>query len=208
MAAVLLHITTSPRGARSHSRRFGEKLAAALCEAHGLARVLRDLAADPPPFPDAAFAEAMMKPEAERDEADRAALTLSERLIEELQSAAVVVLDTPMHNFTAPATLKAWIDLVVRPERTFRSTPAGKVGLLADRPVFAIYAAGGRVAETGGQRDFLTPYLTYVFATIGLRDFRALPLDMMRRGQAEIEKKEAAALRWIADVAAPHASSR
>jgi FMN-dependent NADH-azoreductase len=208
MAGALLHITTSPRGAHSHSRRFGEKLATALCEARGLDRVLRDLAADPPPFPDAAFAEAMMKPEAERDQADRAALALSERLIEELQGAAVVVLDAPMHNFTVPATLKTWIDQVVRPERTFRNTPAGKVGMLADRPAFAILAAGGQVSETGGQRDFLTPYLTYVFATLGVRSFRALTLDAMRRGEAEIEKKGAAALRWIADVAPPHPSSR
>ena len=60
---------------------------------------------------------------------------LSEYLIAELDAADIVVIGTPMNNFTVPSTLKAWIDHIVRIRRTFRSTPAGKVGLLRDRPV-------------------------------------------------------------------------
>jgi len=56
------------------------------------------------------------------------ALTLSEVLIAELKGADLVVIDTPVHNFTLPSVLKAWVDHVVRARRTFRGTPEGKIG--------------------------------------------------------------------------------
>ena len=65
---------------------------------------------------------------------DAGVLQESEQLIEELDAADILVISTPMHNFTVPAVLKAWIDQVGRFGRTFQSTPTGKVGLLRDRP--------------------------------------------------------------------------
>lgn len=109
----------------------------------GLRIVERDLSAAPPQWLDGAFARASLRPDTSRDDADRLALSLSEGLIEELQAARALLIATPMHNYTVPATLKAWIDLVVRPGRTFRSTPAGKVGLLEDRPVLVMITCGG-----------------------------------------------------------------
>ncbi|WP_346731000.1 NAD(P)H-dependent oxidoreductase [Bradyrhizobium sp. 132] len=57
-------------------------------------------------------------------------MSRSEELIQELESADCVVIATPMHNFTVPAALKAWIDHVVRVRRTFDVTAQGKVGAL------------------------------------------------------------------------------
>ncbi len=94
---------------------------------------------------------------------------MSERLIVELESADCIVIGTPMHNFTVPSVLKAWIDHVVRIHRTFNATPEGKVGLLADRPVFIAASSGGhRIGERSRQPDFLEPYLRAILATIGL----------------------------------------
>ncbi|KWV56558.1 hypothetical protein AS026_33930 [Rhizobium altiplani] len=43
--------------------------------------------------------------------------------------------------------------------------------MLEDRPVFVAIASGGRLSgEQARQRDFLTPYLTTILATVGLRD--------------------------------------
>jgi FMN-dependent NADH-azoreductase len=96
---------------------------------------------------------------------------VSEELIQELESADVLVIGTPMHNFTVPSVLKAWIDHVVRVRRTFNVTPNGKVGLLRDRPVFVAISSGGRFSgERARQPDFLTPYLKAVLGIIGLRD--------------------------------------
>lgn len=41
---------------------------------------------------------------------------------------------TPMLNLTVRSGLKTWIDQILRIGRTFRSTPAGKVGNAAGSP--------------------------------------------------------------------------
>ena len=98
-------------------------------------------------------------------------MSRSEELIQELESSDLVVIGTPMHNFTVPSALKAWIDHVVRVRRTFNVTPEGKVGTLRDRPVFVAVSSGGRFSgERARQPDFLTPYLKAILGTIGLHD--------------------------------------
>ena len=141
--------------------------------------------------------------EKERGARELAALTYSETLIAELEAADLIVIDTPMHNFIMPSVLKTWVDYVVRPGRTFRSTPKGKAGLLSDRPVFVIIACGGPFsAPSAGQTDFLTPYLHYVLATVGLHDVSTLRLENLCRGTAAIERAEAQVAAWIIDQAA------
>ena len=90
---------------------------------------------------------------------------------QELENSDVVVIATPMHNFTVPSSLKAWIDHVVRAHRTFTITADGKVGALRDRPVFVAVSSGGRYSGARArQPDFLTPYLKVILGTIGLHD--------------------------------------
>jgi FMN-dependent NADH-azoreductase len=198
--ATLLHLRASSRGAASHSRRIGQMLVSRLQDAADIAVVDRDLAQKPPPHPDQGFVAASLMAEAERGAGENAALALSETLIAELEHADLVVIDTPMHNFTVPSGLKAWIDHVVRPRRTFRSTAAGKIGLLRERPVFVVVACGGPFSDDEtAQTDFLTPYLRYVLATIGLRDVRVLRLENLNRGAAALGLADARAQAWITE---------
>src|SRR4051794_20973665 len=98
-------------------------------------------------------------------------MSRSEELIQELESADCLVISTPMHNFTVPVALKAWIDHVVRVRRTFDETPQGKVSALHDRPVFVAVSSGGRFSgDRTHQPDFLTPYLKAILGTIGLHN--------------------------------------
>ena len=55
------------------------------------------------------------------DISQEGSIARSEELIAEMESSDFVVIGTPMHNFTVPSTLKAWIDHVVRARRTFNS---------------------------------------------------------------------------------------
>jgi FMN-dependent NADH-azoreductase len=92
-------------------------------------------------------------------------------LIAELERADVIVIGTPMHNLSAPSSLKAWIDHVVRARRTFTMTSSGKKGMLHDRPVYIAVASGGRFSGANAhQPDFLTSYLKTILASIGLCD--------------------------------------
>ena len=198
MSAVLL-VECSPRFARSRSRAAAEQLVDRLKRRQpGLRLLRRDLAVHPPPLIDEAFSEAIRIPAAEHTPAQRQALEASEALIAELEATSVLVIGTPMHNFTVPAPLKAWVDQVLRIGRTFRRTPAGKAGLLADRPAYVVVATGGFIAgERARQPDFLTPYLGAVLATLGIREPRFLHLEAAE-GRSERSRPAEAELRsWL-----------
>jgi FMN-dependent NADH-azoreductase len=118
---------------------------------------------------DANYALSQHSPAA--DISQEGSISRSEALIRELESSDFVVIGTPMHNFTVPSALKAWIDHVVRAGRTFHVTTEGKVGTLRDRPVFVAISSGGRFSgERARQPDFLTPYLKAVLGIVGLHD--------------------------------------
>ncbi|SOY68603.1 (Acyl-carrier protein) phosphodiesterase [Cupriavidus taiwanensis] len=177
----LLHLSASSRGDASNSRRGAARLLGQI--GTGSLRVIeRDLASQPLPHPDRATVEASLMPPEQRGPAEHAALALSETLIAELESADAVLISTPMHNFTVPSALKAWIDLVVRPNRTFLNTPAGKVGMLANRPVLAVVSCGGSFRDSPGSQDFLSPYLKYVFAAIGITQVEVMRMERMNWG--------------------------
>jgi FMN-dependent NADH-azoreductase len=175
----ILHIDCSPRP-ESHSRQLSaaivEKLLAIVPDAY-ISR--RDLGHEPIPHTEPAYAAALATP-ASLAAAGRTAdaVRLAEELIEEVERSDVVVIGTPMNNFTVPSVLKAWIDQILRVGRTMQSTPAGKVGLLEDRPVFVGIASGGVFAgDRANQPDFLRPYLTAIFKCIGFNTVHYLPLQ-------------------------------
>ncbi|HBK04917.1 MAG TPA: hypothetical protein DDZ81_03525 [Acetobacteraceae bacterium] len=209
----ILYISCSPKGTASISDRFGQDVLAQLREQHPSATFnRRDLTVATPPFVDAAFCAAIMNPTG-----DAAAFGASDVLIDELDRADAVIIATPMHNYTVPAVLKAWVDQVVRIHRTFVSTPSGKVGKLKDRPVFIVVASGGwftgpSPTGTPPQPDFLTPYLRAVLNTIGLTDVHFLILEGVTRGPdmlASAQTKARAALdRIVPTVIARHAAPR
>lgn len=196
--ANLLHISVSARGSASISRQAGQQLVDRLRAANpGFNVIRRDLAAAPPPHPDEAYVTAALTLPESRGPAEDAVLAQSETLIQELETADHVVIDTPMHNFTVPSALKAWIDHVVRIRRTFGVTPEGKVGFLSDRPVQVLVACGGQFEGPGGQSDFLTPYLTYVLGSIGLNRVEVLRMELTTRGAEPLARAQAKAADWI-----------
>jgi len=202
---TLLHIPVSPRGDASFSRAAGYSLLARLREAvPTLEVVTRDLDAPPLPHPDRAFVEASLMPADDRGPAQDEALARSEILIGEVEAADVILISTPMNNFTVPSVLKAWIDYVVRPGRTFDITPNGKVGLLANRPVLAVVACGGRFGEQpGAQSDFFTPYVRYALGSVGITDIEVLRLEGLTRDPSHIAETLQRAASWVSRVAAP-----
>jgi FMN-dependent NADH-azoreductase len=190
---TVLQILVSPRP-NSFSRRIALDVTARLTALHPNAEIIeRDLAADPPPHPDADLYNAILTPTAGDDDPRFA---LSERMIRELEMADFVVIGTPMNNFAVPSTLKAWIDHIVRIRRTFRSTPQGKIGTLRDRPTFIVSAHGGFMSG-GYQPDFMTEYLRAIFATIGIHQVHFLCADGLSRGPEVVAKALADAKNWI-----------
>lgn len=170
----ILHISVSPHLRNSLSRRVGGELLELLRSEYPDAEiVVRDLAAEPLPHVDGDLATAILTAPDQRTATLTTAIERSDALVDELIAADIVVLDLPMYNWSIPSALKAWIDHIVRPGRTFVPGPK-HAPLLADRPVYVVMSAGGAYDEHSGRghHDFLTPYLKHVLGWIGLNDVR------------------------------------
>lgn len=172
MTRILL-LNSGPHSDASH----GYKLATETIDALGMSNVQiteRDLVQSPIPPIGRDYALAITSNAAH----DAKELEWSERLIVELEQTDLLFIVTPMHNFTVPAALKLWLDHVIRIHRSFNATPQGKVGLMKDRPTFVLVSSGSfHVGERAKQADFLTPYLKYALASIGISDVHFIPLQ-------------------------------
>ena len=130
--------------------------------------VHRDIGIQPVPFIDAAWADARLTDPATRSQQDADRLALSDTLIAELMAADTIVIGVPIYNFAAPATLKAWMDLVARPRVTFHYTSDGPVGRLTGKKAIVVVASGG--VKIGSSADHLTPHLKQFLGFIGITD--------------------------------------
>ena len=191
---TILQILVSPRP-QSHSRRLALEIVSRIAVRHpGATVITRDLAAENPPHPDVDLYEAILSPTPDDDPR----FALSETYIRELEAADFVVIGTPVNNFTVPSTLKAWIDHIVRIRRTFRSTPAGKIGTLRDRPTIILTAHGGYVTIPPVQPDHLTDYVRTIFETIGIPSVEFVRLEGMSRGPEAVARALDAVESWMA----------
>ncbi len=105
---------------RSHTRKLTRLFTESWTALRPLDRMIRrDVAREPiPPIDSDWIAAAFTAPE-ERTSAMAERLTLSDRLIDEVIAADVIVMGVPMYNYGMPAALKGWIDQVARIGRTF-----------------------------------------------------------------------------------------
>jgi len=176
----ILHVICSPRGQASESQLLSRKIIGLLLQRDPTA-ILTDrvIGGGALLHIDDSYATALgATQESSAEGCPNGSMSQSDELIRELESSDCVVIATPMHNFTVPSTLKAWIDHVVRVRRTFRATPDGYVGLLRDRPVFVAVSSGGRYSgPRARQPDFLTPYLRASLGTIGLNDLTFFAIE-------------------------------
>lgn len=162
--------------------------------------VVRDFATNPVPHLTASrFAAFLAEPE--KRTAEQAAIAAeSDHLIEELESADIVVLGLPMYNFGIPSTMKAWIDHVTLVGKTFKYAENGPVGLLADRKVVIFAARGGQYRDT--PRDTQTAYVSNFLNFIGIRSIEFVYAEGLAMGDAARSESLDAATRAIDKIAA------
>lgn len=167
---TLLRIDASARREGSHSRDLADHFQRRWSAAHPGGRViLRDLAAAPVPHlhEDTIRAFQHAGPESvDPAEFPAAELALSDELIAELNAADDVLIVSPLYNFAVPSPLKAYIDHIVRPGRTFRWSDQGPVGLIRGHRAILITARGGRPHHDAPD-DFQTPFLETALRFIG-----------------------------------------
>ncbi len=172
----VLRLDASANPGDSASKQLGERLIEKLEQGAEVELRVRDLNSDLS-FIDSQWVGANFTAAEERNPGQVERLRFSDALIEELRWADHIVVTTPMYNFSVPATLKAWIDLVCRAGVTFRYTENGPVGLLQDKSVDIVITTGG--VPLGSPVDFLSGYLKQVFGFIGIGDVNMIAADQM-----------------------------
>jgi FMN-dependent NADH-azoreductase len=168
----LLKIDSSVRG-NSVSRKMTAQFVETWAKRHPGSEVKeRDLAATPLPLVTDEWVDASRKDPSRLTPAQRQTLATSDTLVAELENADVIVIGTPMYNFSISSSLKAWIDQVVRVGRTVAYGPQGPKGLLVNKKVFVLTSRGGAYgAGTHYEKfDFQEPYLRHILGFIGLTD--------------------------------------
>jgi FMN-dependent NADH-azoreductase len=190
MSLSVLHIDASVRSTQSASRTLSQAVVDHLSPD---TLVRRDLI-DPLPLIDEAWTVANFTPVADRTDEQSETLRLSDTLIAELRAADVIVIGAPVYNFSIPAGLKAWLDLVARAGETFSYTSEGPKGLLEGKRVIVAYASGG--TKLGSEIDFASGYLRHVLGFIGITDVEFVAADSVARdAQASLDAANAAVLK-------------
>lgn len=183
----ILHIDSSARVDGSSSRALTKAMIEALMKKSADANIIyRDVAAGFP-LVNEDWIYANFTDDAERSDAQREALALSDVLIAELESADIIVIGSPIYNFAIPAALKSWVDMIARARKTFQYTENGPVGLLQGKKAYVAMASGG--TPIGSEIDFASTYLQHILAFIGIDNVTIIGADeQMARGDAAIEQ--------------------
>lgn len=182
----------------SFSRTLADAVQQGLIGRHG-ARIgtLRDLATDPlPAIADATIKGFYTAPEA-MDDRLRVATALSDSLIAELEAADILLISTPMYNFAVPAALKAWIDQIMRINRTFAYENGQFSGLLKGKRAYVAYSYGAGGYGEGGalhSYDFMRPYLTLILNFIGIEDVTSFAVEATTADPATVDAAMGVAL--------------
>ena len=171
MALTVLNIQASAQHENSVTRQLSDKVLASL----GTEKITtRDLD-DGLPLVDATWVGANFTPADDRSDAQKEALSLSDSLIGEIVAADTLVIGVPIYNFSVPASLKTWIDLICRAGVTFSYTPEGPVGLMTGKRAIILIASGG--TPVGSDYDFASDYLKFILAFIGITDVKIIAAD-------------------------------
>jgi FMN-dependent NADH-azoreductase len=211
----LLHIDSSITGGQSVSRQLTADIVRAWVHSHPGTQVeTLDLTVDAP----AHFTMDAMAPRTGQSEGFSAAQlrenAVSERLVRQFLAADVVVIGAPLYNFSIPTQLKAWIDRLAQPGRTFRYTADGPQGLAGGKTIIIASSRGGvySTSEAGRALEHQESYLQTIFGFFGVTDVRFVRAEGVAMGDAAKQAALTAAVTAISQAtqrqAANQASAR
>ncbi|MGV7030854.1 FMN-dependent NADH-azoreductase [Methylobacterium symbioticum] len=142
----LLHVDTSILGAGSVSRELSALIVRKLTAGAEAELIYHDLAEEDLPHLTLAALPSAHPRSAQAGELDadgQSRRDASDRLLDEFLAADIVVIGAPMYNFGVPSQLKAWIDRLAVPGKTFRYGEGGPEGLMRSKRVVVALARGG-----------------------------------------------------------------
>jgi FMN-dependent NADH-azoreductase len=177
---TILHIDSSIQAEGSISRTMTAAIVTALADESGEPVIHHDLAKEEP---------GAINPRAGESPA-----------ADEFLAADVIVVGAPMYNLSVPSRLKAWIDSISIPRKTFRYTEKGPEGLAGGRKVIVAYASGG--FHRGPEEDFVDPYLRSFFRLLGINQIDVVRAEGVNISEAHRANAMQAVTAEIASITA------
>jgi len=195
MSKILI-LTASPRGERSVSRALTTQFAQLWAQHHPQDTVLlRDVGHHPVPHVTEPWVVGAFAPPEAQNAESKAAIAVSDQLVDEFLSADRYIFGVPMYNFNIPSTFKAYIDQIVRAGKTFAVGPNGYEGLVKDKKALFITSSGGAypAGSPMAAYNFQEPYLRTIFGFIGVTEVRFVAADSMNLGEdaAKVSREKA-----------------
>ncbi len=175
----VLKVTSSIMGGNSFSLKLANEIVEKLqAENENVELVERNLMTSKMPHLSETHIKALMGSDDIDPQEKEAFLTLSNTLIDEVMEADVIVIGVPMYNFGIPSVLKAWIDLVLRAQTTFKYTENGPVGLVENTKAYLAVSTGGVYSDDAMKSyDFTETYMKTALAFIGITDVKAFRVE-------------------------------
>lgn len=139
-----------------------------------------DLYAAPPPFFDYPLFRflwyPMLKPGYEPTPSEKVAGRVLAEMSARFNAADALVLTAPVWNYSMPAILKAWIDVTIAPNYSFRFVNGQREPLHRVRRLYFFLSSGGSMGH-GKVRDSLMHQLQTTFSYIGIDDVTTVFAD-------------------------------
>ncbi len=161
---VILRVDCSMRQEGSVSRHLADEAMASLHAALPDAEIiLRDLKAGVGHV-NSAWRQASLETAGSRSSEDRAILAQSDALKAEVERADIIVVAVPIYNFSIPAALKAWVDMVCR------NNVDGATALSMPEPTYrkqAVVLLTSNHTLAGASDEFATGFLRHILTFLG-----------------------------------------
>jgi FMN-dependent NADH-azoreductase len=218
----LLHIDSSISGAQSISRQLSAGVVTRIKgTSPGLMVSYRDLAAAPVPHQSPAILFAKLKSlyesgalagalgdmvavavrsGAQIDASAQDEVATTNVVLEEFLAADIVVIGAPMYNFGIPSQLKAWIDCLAAPGKTFSYTATGVEGLAGSKKVIVASSRGGFYSASSPMAfmDHQETFLAGFFGFVGITDITFVRAEGVNTGPEQRQRALESALAEIA----------
>lgn len=174
----ILHLISSLQGKESYSIKLGQTIVEKIQEKYPGSTLeevnLVDLEI---PHLNPAVLRTFFIHEDQLTEEEKESIRFSDKVVQQLLAADIIVIGAPLYNFTIHTGLKAWIDHITRAGITFGYGENGPVGKVTGKKVYVAMSSGGVYSEGPGKvNDFVAPYLKAFLGFLGMTDltvFRA-----------------------------------
>ncbi len=176
----ILVINSSPRGERSVTRTLVTKFTQDWLGQNPEAKLVsRDLGHHPVPAVNEPWIAGAFTPPESWSPESKAAIAVSDELVDELLAADRYVFGVPMYNFSIPSTFKAYIDQIVRIGRTFSVGAEGYAGLVKNKKAIFVTSSGASYAPGTpfAPYNFQEPYLRAITGFLGITDVQFVVAD-------------------------------